>query len=167
VVPVTHLRGADHAPARWEAISRSNHWIRRIRSFLREGDINQLRRFVRRRHRGIRSGPGARWFRARHQPRHAEQRFGHRLRGILYPGKHGSALDLAPTTVSVTVEVPADFGDHRNVRGHWSGTSVLAYSTSVSGRQITISGIPLDNSTPARVLVFAADAQVRAEMDSF
>jgi len=156
---------ADHAPARWEAIARSNWWIRRLRAFLREGDINQLAVST--------DNVIVDQVRSR--------------RALIVPiislVTQNTVSDtdcamtftlesmvphwtLAPTSVSVTVEVPEDFGVLEWFEVGWGGTSDLAYNVSVSGRRITVSGIPLDNTTPARVLVFAADAQVREEMDA-
>jgi len=159
------LSEADHAPARWEAISRSNWWIRRLRSFLREGDINQL----------AASSDNVIVDQVRSR------------RALIVPVISLVTQDtvtdtdcamaftlesmvphwtLTPATVSVTVEVPADFGVLDWFEVGWDGTTDLPYGVSVSGRLITVSGIPLDNTTPARVLVFAADDQVRGEMDS-
>lgn len=159
------LSEADHAPARWNAISQVNGWIRRIRSFVREGDINQL---------------------AVSSDNVIVDQIRSR-RALIVPiislitQNTVSDTDCAMTftmesmvphwtlafaTVSVTVEVPEDFGVLEMFEVHANGTSDLAYNINVSGRYITISGIPLDNTIPVRVLVFAADSQVRMEMDA-
>ncbi len=157
------LSEADHAPVRWEAISRMNAWVRRIREFVREGDINQLA-----------VSPDdviVDQIRSR--------------RALIVPiislATQNTVSDtdcamtftmesmvphwiLAPASVSVTVEIPADFGVMEVFEVTPEGPVDLAYSTSVSGRRVTVSGIPLDNTTPARILVFAADSGVRQDM---
>ncbi len=159
------LSEADHAPARWNAIARMNWWIRRFREFIREGDINQ----------NVVTSDNILVDQIRSR------------RALIIPiinlatTKTVSDTDcamaftlesmvphweLATVSVSVNIIVPEDFGVLEWFEVESTGTRDLTYPVSVSGRVVTVSGIPLGNATPSRVLVLAADGDVRVEMDA-
>ncbi len=160
----TSLAEADHAPARWQAIRDANVMIDAVREQLRAGDItgevtaspDTLVDVVR--------GP----------------------RALIVPILN-MAHDAAPTDLSclsftseqgvphwvsksqlatVSIPVPKDFGvvDIFEVGAHAVGDS--SFPVAFAGRTVNLSSIPLDNSTPVRLIVLAADASLRAEMSA-
>jgi len=66
--------------------------------------------------------------------------------------------------VDVHLAIPEDFGVREVLEVTDTQVAVASYPTTVSGRQLTIQAVPLDNATPVRLLVLAEDASVATEI---
>ncbi len=160
----TQLSEADHAPARWDAISKANWTFRAVRDELRVGDIT-----------GRASTAGKAIVEA--------------VRGreaIVVPvinldvqtaptdvGCAGAFLNeasvphwiLKAQTLSVAVDVPTDFGVDdvfEIVDGQVVELPPGAFT--LQGRKLTFASVALDNANPTRVFVLAANPNVRTAM---
>lgn len=161
----TSLEEADHDPSRWQAISDMNWTFRGVRRFLREGDIT-----------GRATTAGEAIVEAIVAPD-----------AIIVPVinlSHTSAPDdiacltsfisedsvphwiLAPQTLDVFVDVPADQGVVEVFEIEAGALIDVDEPVSVSGRQIRIDALELDNETPVRLLVLAAHEDVRDQVEA-
>jgi len=152
-----------HSPARWQAISTLSWMVRGVRRLLREGDITGM----------ARTSPGAlvEMIRA---PRALvvaliNTSVAKKVDDTCNALKYVSELSvphwiLASHSPTVTLTVPADLGvaDLFEVVGRQVVS--LPYATQVSGRELVIQGVPLDNQTPVRLFVLAESGQVRAQV---
>ena len=73
--------------------------------------------------------------------------------------------ELASQTLDVSVTVPSDFGVVTVLEVSESTTRIVPGVT-VSGRTLTLPGVRLDNTTPARLFVLARTTAVRAAIDA-
>jgi hypothetical protein len=169
----TELAEADHAPPRWQAISDANWMIRAVRSFVREGDLtggaasdaDTLVELIRSRRALIvpivnlkatssptDAGCGAAFL--------TESLVPHWI--------------LEERDVDVALTVPRDFGVLEVFEVGPSSSVDLAWGSVVNGRTLTLQGVPLGNGQASpgagrptvRLVVLAADAQVRVEIDA-
>lgn len=160
----TQLQEADHAPLRWEAISRANWTFRAIREQLRVGDVT-----------GYAKTNGKAIVEAV------------RSHDAIVVPVINLDVQTAPTdigcgtaflseatvphwilksqTLNVTIDVPTDFGVD-DVFEIVDGKVVDSSpgSVSVSGRSLELGAISLSNAKPARVFVLAANPSVRTAM---
>ncbi|MFO7736276.1 MAG: hypothetical protein R6W70_08715, partial [bacterium] len=163
----TDMGEADYKPERWEAISASNRIVRAVRHFLRRGDI---------------TGSALSENEVIVEAIRSE-------RAIIIPVlslktdpekdptdvKCGASLVSEATVphwifeyqeVDVDVIVPDSFGIKDMFEVTSEGILDLSYGISAQDRTINISGIALDNMIPVRLIVFAADEDVRNEMNA-
>lgn len=155
---------AEHAPARWQAISKANWMIRGVRDILREGDIT-----------GSASGP--------------DDVIVEVVRGtdamvlVVINLNHAAAPDdvscntnkyisesavphwvlndYAPT---VELAVPEDVGLYEIFEVTNGTTPDPSMPVVIDGRTVRLEGIPLSNAEPARLYVFAMNPDVRGRV---
>ncbi len=157
----TVLAEASHAPQRWDAIAQANWMFRGVRHLLREGDITG----------NADAGPETIVELIRGPDALVVPLIN--LRTSAEPTDIGCAGSLISETsvphwvldtqvVDVTLTIPDDFAvdDLFEV----TATQVLTPSNplSVTGRQLTLGGVSLDNTTPVRLFVLAGNPAVRA-----
>ncbi len=152
---------AQHAPPRWDAISRANWMVRGVRDILREGDVT-----------GLASGPDdviSEVIRGRdalvlvvinlnHEaaPDDVSCNTNKYISEAAVP--HWVLKDYAPT---VSVTVPEDFGVHEVFEVRDGGVWDLATAPVVQGRELWFGAVPLSNAVPVRLYVLASDPSVR------
>jgi hypothetical protein len=154
--------------ASWNAISGSNWAFRGLRHLLREGDIaglatasgNAIVDGIRSREAIVVPVIGIEHVSA---PTPA-------LCGLASIGGPTPHFVLADQTRAVTVDVPADMGVADVFEVVVSGATAVVqdpgYAYSVSGRQVTFPAVPLSEAVPVRVLVLAANPDVRSTVEA-
>lgn len=150
-----------HAPARWQAISRANWLVRGVRRHLREGDITGQVKAP--------AGLIVELIRAREAlvvvviNVDVATKVDDALCLAKYLGEqsvpHWTVKSIAP---SFSVRVPDDMGVFEAFEVE--PQKVTPTAIGVAGREVTFSAVPLDNATPVRVYVLAANPQVRPQV---
>jgi hypothetical protein len=150
-----------HSPARWQAISRVNWIVRGVRRHLREGDLT-----------GMVKAPQnvlVEMIRAREAlivvviNLDVATKVDDTLCVMKYISEqsvpHWTVNAIAP---AFSVQVPDDMTVVEAFEVEPQKTSPAAVS--VKGREVTWSAVPLDNTTPVRLYVLAANPQVRPQV---
>jgi hypothetical protein len=157
---------ADH-PDTWDAISDVNWMVRSVRPWVREGDLADLARSDEDvivdaiRSRDAIVVPMV-TLKAREQP--TDEKCVYYALGMIENEDEVHWM-MEDRLVQLTLEVPEDMGiaDLFEVR---PGIVVeILYPVHVVGRTIQLSDIPLDNTTPARIFVFASHSGVRTRAE--
>jgi hypothetical protein len=154
---------ADHAPARWDAVSQANWMIRGVRAYLREGDVTGM---------------------ARVDGEAIVEMI--RSRTALVVPVINLAVATAPTDVAcaggfisemlvphwiladqdvdVHLPVPADFGVLEVFEVTRGATADPDFGVTVSGRTLSLEDVHLSNAVPVRLFVLAMDEHVRDDV---
>lgn len=148
-------------PETWAAMVKANWIIRGVRKYLREGDITGMARSDNEtlveliRSREVIVVPMI-TLAADEGPTDEQC-----LRFQLGIEPEPPRWILTEREVSLTVTLPDDFSIEDAFEITDGHVADLAYPASLSGRELTLEGIPFNNDRPVRVLVFAANLLVR------
>ena len=162
---MSDLEEKEHKEYRWDAIRTSNRIIRGVREYLREGDItgavfsneNILVDMIRSERAliipvvSLETDP---------EKDPTDIKCGASLTSELAV-PHWTFVDY---NVNLDVFIPEDFGVVDIFEVLDGFVTDLPYSQTINGRQLTLSQIPFNNAMPARMIVLAADENVRQEV---
>lgn len=158
----TNQDEAVRAPARWSAISNVNHVVRGVREYLRTGDLlgakvaggDAIVEAIRAKDAIVVPVIGTK---STAQPTDLACQ-----QGLIGAGAIPHWV-MASQTLSVSLEVPRDFGVAEVFEVTAAGPKSVTGVT-ISGRTLTIAGVSVDNASAARVFVIARTTGVRGDV---
>jgi hypothetical protein len=150
---------AKDVPSAWQAIARSNAMIRRVRGWLREGDITGAARS---------SGKAlVEAIRAReaivvpilneNTTKTVDDSCNLAISDAAMPH-----FEFGSQSLDIEVPIPADFG-LKDVFEITPTGPVDVANVSIAGRTVKVGGVAVDNTTPVRLLVLAATKTARTQ----